>query len=175
MGFFSFGNNCTPTLAIFNPFGRILLSVNGKVLWGRFTPFQWNQIGRFLLVFGNKLFHKSGPNILETFCALLIMSLICKKCSATFWAFLGKLGKLFYHLVTLFAMQKSPFDNSFIAKYFDLNYESLLEQQLKEYGYLIFFAFTNFTPEICPKVWPDWVIFNILSYNFCYKSSPIIC
>ena len=49
-------------------------------------------------------------------------------------------------------MQKSPFDNSFIAKYFDLNYESLLEQQLKEYGYLIFFAFTFYPRNMSTSV-----------------------
>ena len=39
---------------------------------------------------------------LVTFGLFLIMSPLCKKCMAAFWAIFGKLGNfLFYHLVTL--------------------------------------------------------------------------
>ena len=70
---------------------------------------QCDQIGRFLQVLGNKLSHKSSQNILVTFWLFLIMSLLCKKCVATFWAIFGrkKLGNfLFHHLVTLVVTMK---------------------------------------------------------------------
>ena len=68
---------------------------------------QCDKIGPFLQLLGNKLSHKSSPNILLIFGLFLIMSLLCKKCVATFWAVLGgKLGNfLFQHLVTLISTQ----------------------------------------------------------------------
>ena len=48
--------------------------------------------GDFLHVLVIKLSNKSSPNIWVPF---LIMSLLCKKCEATFWAFLVKIRQLF--------------------------------------------------------------------------------
>ena len=47
------------------------------------------QIGRFLQVLGDILSHKSSPTILVPFGLLLIISLLCKKRVATFWAIFG--------------------------------------------------------------------------------------
>ena len=48
------------------------------------------------------LLEESMSITLVTFGLFLIMSPLCKKCMAAFWAIFGKLGNfLFYHLVTL--------------------------------------------------------------------------
>ena len=47
---------------------KILLSfIAQSVLWQKKAYSQRDQIGRFLPAFGNKLYHKSNPNILMPF------------------------------------------------------------------------------------------------------------
>ena len=63
---------------------------------------QSDQIWRFIQVFGNKLSHKSSPNILVTFWAISNnVTIVLKVCCYFLVNFWGKLGNiLFHHLVT---------------------------------------------------------------------------
>ena len=77
---------------------------------------QCDQIGRFLQVLGNKLSHKSCPNILVIFGAISNNVTIMKKvCGYFLGNFPGKLDNfLFHHLVTLLLLQsdkKLSWDN----------------------------------------------------------------
>ena len=57
---------------------------------------QSDQIWRFLQVFGNKLSHKRSPNNLVTFWAICYnVTIVCKKCVATFGQFLEGIRQLF--------------------------------------------------------------------------------
>ena len=68
---------------------------------------QRDQIGRFLQVLGNKLYHKGNPTILMPFGAITnTVTFMEKLCGYFFGNFLGKLSNcLFHHLVTLFSIE----------------------------------------------------------------------
>ena len=87
---------------------------------------QCDQFRWFLQILGNKLSHKSCPNILVIFGLFLIISISFKKCVATFWAFLwGNLGNfLFHHLVTLLVCLAWP------DKFDALYWSSVLESKI---------------------------------------------
>ena len=68
----------------------------------KFLIYLWRceQIGRFLQVLGNKLSHKSSSNILVTFWTIpKNVTLLCKKCVATFWANFGGNWATFYSII----------------------------------------------------------------------------
>ena len=87
---------------------------------------QCDQFRWFLQILGNKLSHKSCPNILVIFGLFLIITISFKKCVATFWAFLwGNLGNfLFHHLVTLLVCLAWP------DKFDALYWSSVLESKI---------------------------------------------
>ena len=66
----------------------------------QFTESNVTRLGDFYKLFGNKVSHKNSPKI-SLFGLFLIMSLLCKKCLATFWPIFGEIRQLFIHLVTL--------------------------------------------------------------------------
>ena len=56
---------------------------------------QYNQIGRFLKVIGNKFYFKSSPDIWKTVWAILKSIFSSKIAVATLWATIVEIGLLF--------------------------------------------------------------------------------
>ena len=72
---------------------KVLYEIDARNILS-FSSRQSDQIGRFLQVLGNNLSHQSSPEILVTFGLFLIMSLLFKKCVATFGAIFGGIRQL---------------------------------------------------------------------------------